>query len=1125
MISTLNLKCMKTRLPGTLYCFLTATLLLLSSASTEAQGVYRFWGMTRQGGQHNTGVLFSLDSSATQYNIQHDFTLSNPGASPYHTRLTKWNEKFYGVTIGGGDNNNYGVIFEWDATTNTYTNRYNFAGDDCWFVYGSLTLLNDKFYGMTNRGGDYGLGVIFEWDPATNVFTRLYHFNDESGHSPEGSLTVKSGKLYGMTRAGGDFYGGTIFKFDPVTNEFSKKYDFDYADGKGPHSDLTLADGRFFGLTSDGGANGYGVVFEWNPVTNVYTKHLDFDGSNGKYAYGSLTSFHDKLYGLTSEGGSQDAGILFEFDPVANIISKTVSFGGANGSNPYGSLTAGDETLVGATWMGGPGNYGVLFEYDPSVNSIVHTRELADQLNGTNPLGSLLCDGGSFYGLTSSGGAANSGVIFKWIPTTGSYDKKIDFNIAENGALPQGTLVKWAGRLYGTASSGGTANKGVLFSYDEATQQFTRLFNFDGEHGAMPTGDLIVYNGRLYGWTREGGDEGRGTIFEWNFSAQTLQVLHSFRNSDGSYPSAGPLLWNNKFYGTTTEGGINGYGVIYEFDPVNAAYTRRYDFDGAGGANPTGYLAVRNNLLFGTTTYGGLNETGVIYEWNPGTGNYSTRYHFEVQGMGVHPRGGLTLSYAGDVFYGMTRETNGNISFPGQEGAGVLFEWNPENGAYRKKIDFDGENGGLPVGNLSLSGGKYYGMTSQGGIGESYPGINFIVGGSGIIFEWDAANNIIEKKIDLLGDNGAYPSGNNLARATVPVANGSSNNCEAINSVVIDAANNNKWVALTDSKGNVVAEIHANGNNLGTVSGSLFINEGAVREDSKKRLYLNRSITITPSVQPATSVGLRLYINRQEFVDLKSATNSAGKPSGINFPADLSVFKLDNACGEVLEELTNRQTTTAGNWSADYVYNLAVTSFSTFYFSAAGSAEAPLPVEFISFTATLAGDDVDLKWETARERDILRFDVEKSIDGIDYTVIGNSNPFNTTGAHSYKYTDSEAALQNSGKIYYRIREVDMDGSSTYSRAVMVSLPDKPAHLVFYPNPVESAGQLKLQWNRTEKLLVRILDNSGRVLRQVSWQAQPGTSYLPVNMEKEAAGIYLVEVRGTNWKQLVRLLKR
>lgn len=1116
---------MKIRLPGNLYLLILTATLILWAESSFAQGVYRFWGMTRQGGQHNTGVLFQLDSNANNYTVKHDFRLSNPGASPYHTRLTEWNGKYYGVTIGGGDNNNYGVIFEWDPVTNAYTDRFSFSGEDCWFVYGSLTLYNNKFYGMTNRGGDFGVGVIFEWDPATNNFSKLYHFSDESGHSPEGSLTLHNNKLYGMTRAGGDYWGGTIFRFDPSTNQFDKKYSFDYTDGRGPHGDLTMMDGKFYGLTYDGGANGYGVLFEWKPFTNQYNKRHDFDGDNGRYPYGSLTRFQDKLYGLTSEGGDDNAGVLFEFDPANNNCTKKLSFGGINGSYPYGSLTAADNSLAGMTWIGGPDNYGQLFEFDPSTNIIINRHEFGNQADGTNPLGSLVWDGQHFYGMTSSGGAANSGVIFKWDATNDLFEKKIDFNIAENGSLPQGNLVKWGGKLYGATAGGGLYNKGVLFSFDERTGTFNRIYDFDGQNGAKPTGDLIVHNGRLYGWTREGGLDGRGALFAWDIEQQTIQLLHSFQNSTGSYPSAGPLFWNNKFYGTTTEGGVNGYGVIYEFDPSTSTYTKRFDFDNTHGSYPTGYLAVRDNVLFGTTTYGGNNGTGVIYQWNPANSQYEDRYHFEIQQMGVHPHGGLVLNDDGSLFYGMTRYTNGDISFPGQEGPGVLYAFNPATGAYTKKLDFDGDNGGLPVGNLSKSGGKYYAMTNQGGIGESFPGINYIIGGSGVIFEWDDVTNNIEKKVDLLGDNGAYPSGNDLARTSVPVATGTANNCEAVLPVVIDATNNNRWVPLVDNNGNVVAEINANGNNLGHVSASIYVNAGDVREDNKQRLYLDRSITISPAMQPATAVSVRLYIRRQEYLDLRAAINSQGHPAGINHPAELQVFKMDIACGDAMDELANRQVATFGNWAEDFVYSVDVTSFSTFFFAAILSAEGPLPVEFRSFTAVLQNDDALLKWETSGEREIERYDVERSIDGLNFDIIGSSPAYNTNGTHLYTYTDAKATSLGVQKVYYRIREVDFDGRVTYSSSAMISLPEQPVALNFFPNPVAAGGQLKLQSNRNENLLVRLLDNNGRTIRQFSWQTQPGTNYLPVNTQQLSAGIYLLEIRSTEWKKTVRILKQ
>lgn len=1115
---------MKIRLPGNVLCGIIAICLCLSALSVHSQGVYRFWGLTRQGGQHNTGVLFSLDSNAQNYQVQHDFTLSNPGASPYYTQLAAWNGKYYGMTLAGGDNNNYGVIFEWDPLTNQYTKKFDFSGDDVWFPYGSLTLLNNKFYGMTNRGGDYGLGVLFEWDPASNTFTKKFHFNDNSGHSPEGTLTAYNGKLYGTTRAGGSQYAGTLFVYDPSSNGFNKKVNFSDFRGKYPAGQLTVVNGKFYGMTTEGGASGKGAIFEWDPVTDNYRKRYSFDGNNGKYPYGSLTYFQNKLYGMTTEGGASNAGVLFEFDPTDFSCINKISFGGANGIQPFGSLAAGNNTLAGMTWMGGAGNYGVLFEYDPAAGTISRTHEFAQSVTGANPLGSLLWDGSKFIGMTTAGGASNSGVIFEWDPVADLYQKRVDFNLASNGSLPEGDLLEWNGLLYGASSHGGAFDKGVLFSYDQASGSFQRLFDFDGDNGAYPSGDLAMVNGKIIGWTREGGAHNRGTIFSWDPANSQQQLLHSFESATGQIPSRGPLWWNNKFYGSTEAGGSNDLGTIYSFDPATSQYQKLADFNDINGAVPTGYLVVRNNMLYGMTTDGGTNGTGTIYEFDPALNQLNSRFSFAVNGEGAHPRAGLTLSADESVFYGMTRVTNGQISFPGQEGPGVLFEWNPLTNVYSKKIDFDGSNGGLPIGNLSYSAGKYYGMTNQGGDGDSYPGINIIVGGSGVVFAWDAANNIIEKKVDLLGDNGAYPSSNNLGRTRVPVSVGNANNCNPVQGIVIDASNNNKWVPFTDENGNVVAEINAQGNNLGLVSVSFYRNAGTVREDNRKRLFLDRDISIIPAVQPVSPVAVRLYLRQGEWEALKSATNSLGTPSGLNQISELTIYKLTSVCGDPVAELANRHTSVAAAWSGDYVLSTTVTSFSTFYFAASNTAEAPLPVEFTRFTATLQGDDALLNWQTQHEEAIARFEIQRSFDGTQYETIGNKSAFNASGAHHYQSSDLKVTGLGVTRLYYRIREVSVDGKYSYSSAVLLNLPVSAQKLDFFPNPVSSQGQLRIRWNQSEKISVRLIDQSGRVCRVWGMTVQPGLNQYPLELGSVLAGYYLLEVRGRNWQQVIRLIK-
>jgi hypothetical protein len=398
------------------------------------------------------------------------------------------------------------------------------------------------------------------------------------------------------------------------------------------------------------------------------------------------------------------------------------------------------------------------------------------------------------------------------------------------------------------------------------------------------------------------------------------------------------------------------------------------------------------------------------------------------------------------------------------------------------------------------------------------------VGGSGVIFEWDAANNIISKKVDLLGDNGAYPTGNDLALAEVPVAEGTANSCQALPSVLIDANNNNKWVPIVDSEGNVLAEIMANGNNLGQVQASVYVHSGSQREDSKRRIYLDRSISLSPANQPTTPVSLRLYIRSQEFETLKQATNSQGQPSGISQIGDLSIYKMPTDCGEAFTELQNRLTSTAASWSADYVLTTQVNSFSTFYF-APTAAEAPLPVEFLTFTAEIRGKDAELNWQTAHERDILQFDIERSVDGTNYSVVGNSNPVNQAGTQNYRFTDPRVTDLGVNRLYYRIRERDLDGRFTYSKEAVVNIPFGGEKISLYPNPVQTDAILKIHHNLQGAAQLRIYDARGVLVRQQTLNLQPGTIQYTLRMGELAAGVYMLELQAGEWRQVLRVLRQ
>ena len=61
-------------------------------------------------------------------------------------------------------------------------------------------------------GGVYNYGVIFEYDPITNTYTDKIDLASNTGSYPTGSLAISGGKFYGMTNAGGLNHAGVIFE-------------------------------------------------------------------------------------------------------------------------------------------------------------------------------------------------------------------------------------------------------------------------------------------------------------------------------------------------------------------------------------------------------------------------------------------------------------------------------------------------------------------------------------------------------------------------------------------------------------------------------------------------------------------------------------------------------------------------------------------------------------------------------------------------------------------------------------------------------------------------------------------------------------------------------------------------
>ncbi|RZJ57486.1 MAG: hypothetical protein EOO55_03285 [Hymenobacter sp.] len=187
----------------------------------------------------------------------------------------------------------------------------------------------------------------------------------------------------------------------------------------------------------------------------------------------------------------------------------------------------------------------------------------------------------------------------------------------------------------------------------------------------------------------------------------------------------------------------------------------------------------------------------------------------------------------------------------------------------------------------------------------------------------------------------------------------------------------------------------------------------------------------------------------------------------------------------------------------------------------------PLPVTLTTFDAKAAGANANLTWATASEANNDYFGVERSFDGVSFTAIGKVAGHGTTATFSnYAYTDAGVAAKASGTVYYRLRQVDLDGTSTYSPVRTVAFEMGAASLKLYPNPATPGDDkltldlLTLPQGDYQANLVNVLGSTVATYTVHGGEAQPVA--LPAAL---AAGTYIMVVQGQGLHLTQRLAQQ
>jgi hypothetical protein len=183
-------------------------------------------------------------------------------------------------------------------------------------------------------------------------------------------------------------------------------------------------------------------------------------------------------------------------------------------------------------------------------------------------------------------------------------------------------------------------------------------------------------------------------------------------------------------------------------------------------------------------------------------------------------------------------------------------------------------------------------------------------------------------------------------------------------------------------------------------------------------------------------------------------------------------------------------------------------------------ATLTLPVSLASFTAQQENNRVRLNWATFSEQNNNHFDVEKSIDGLSFTIIANLQGQGTTNnASNYVAYDSHPAT---GTNYYRLKQYDNDGSVKTLGLKAVKFGFENEEVLIYPNPVAQHITIKVPVNVTSAT-VTITSLDGKRIYSNNLTVQQNQSLLIDLENKPSSGVYLLEIKGNNFSKSAKIM--
>lgn len=352
--------------------------------------------------------------------------------------------------------------------------------------------------------------------------------------------------------------------------------------------------------------------------------------------------------------------------------------------------------------------------------------------------------------------------------------------------------------------------------------------------------------------------------------------------------------------------------------------------------------------------------------------------------------------------------------------------------------------------------------------------------------------------------NGTFGTGNSTSSNSIIQFGGNSGSLPSGSVAITANFSSGQALALAGSC-SPIATVYSTGNSpvFGTMNAKEWV------ETITPKNFIRRHYELTPDSNSHTATArITLYYSQADF-DTFNLTHSIKLPTSSSDATGISNLLIEKR-GGVSTDGSGLPDSYVGSIQnidpsdSDIVWNqtqnrwevsFTVVGFSGFFVK---TQNIQLPVDLISFSGKVINKQGQLQWITANEKSFNRFEIERSVNGINFQKIGEVSAKGGSSQNFYSFTD----INLTGSMYYRLKMVDNDGSFKYSSLIRLNLGESPSLQLF---PIPAMDQLNVSGIQAGGML-KVIDMSGKTIQQLI--TTQTTEILMI--DQLPSGIYLLE---------------